>query len=244
MHFNLMPAVAEKVNRPFPDKLAESREIVAHHFDEFDSNLAVAFSGGKDSLLVLHFAREIRPEIPVVFNNTGVEYPETVTYVKDLAKSWSLNITITTPELSFWECIDRYGFPTIQDKKRCCYWLKEKPMLQEIKRNGWLGVFTGMTAVESWHRMVWANKKGTCYHFVKWNACKVNPIAWWTEDEVREFIRAEKLPLNPLYGQGERRVGCLPCTAYKFWEQRIQNRNPKLYQYIKLRKDGGFQLPL
>ncbi|GAI74161.1 unnamed protein product, partial [marine sediment metagenome] len=73
----LLREVEEKVNRPFHVKLAETREVISRHFEEFGDKVAVAFSGGKDSEVVLYLCLQVAPDVPVVFNNTGVEYPET-----------------------------------------------------------------------------------------------------------------------------------------------------------------------
>ena len=242
---NLLREVKEKVDRPFPVKLAETREIIAHHFEEFGDKVAVAWSGGKDSTLVLFFCLQENPDVPVVFNNTGVEYPETVRFIAALERQWNLNIIVTHPEKSFWECMEQYGFPSFSKSanrgagKRCCYWLKEKPMFLAIRENGWLGVFTGQTASEGRQRQLSAKKTGPCFHYKAWNICKVHPILWWTEAEVYKFIQENNLPLNPVYLK-EQRTGCMPCTAYKNWEKQMQRVNPKLYSIIKLRKDNQY----
>lgn len=246
----LLREVEAQVNRPFPVKLAETREVIKHHFDEFGDKVAVAFSGGKDSEIVLYLSLQVNPNAPVVFNNTGVEYPETVRFVARLAEEWDLNLTVTHPEKSFWDCVEQYGFP--QGSKRrahgnkayCCYWLKEKPMLLAIREKGWLAYCTGNTAVESWQRMFRAKSHGICFNYKKWNICKVHPILWWKEEEVFAFIQNEGLPLNEAYTKGAKRVGCLPCTAYAKWEQEMQRVNPKLYQLIKLRKDNQYVMAL
>jgi phosphoadenosine phosphosulfate reductase len=246
---NLLREVAEKVNRPFDVKLAETREVITHHFDEFGDKVAVAFSGGKDSEIVLYFCLKANPNVPVVFNNTGVEYPETVNFVARLAGEWDLNLTVTHPEKSFWDCIKQYGFPSFSKSankgagKRCCYWLKEKPMLASIRQNGWLGVFTGQTASEGWQRQISASKTGICFHYKAWGICKIHAILWWTESEVQKFIEQNNLPLNPVYLK-EQRTGCMPCTAYKKWEEQMQRVNPKLYRIIKLRKDNQYVMEL
>ena len=107
----LLYEVQEKVDRPFQLKLAETKEIISHHFDEFGDQVAVAFSGGKDSEVVLHLCLQVMSNVPVVFNNTGVEYPQTVKFVAELQESWSLNLVVTHPEKSFWDCMEQYGFP-------------------------------------------------------------------------------------------------------------------------------------
>jgi len=248
---NLLKEVAEKVNRPFEVKLAETKEVIKRHFGEFPNNkVAVAFSGGKDSEVVLRLCLDVNPDVPVVFNNTGVEYPETISFVSTIAETWGLNITITHPIKSFWGCVKDYGFP--QGTKRhdknnrpyCCYYLKEKPMFNAIKSNGWLGYFTGETASESYNRMIWAKKKGICVHLKKERVCKIKPILWWTENEVWQFVKDNNLPFNQAYNFGAERVGCMPCTAHKYWEAQMQKVNPKMYEIIKLRKDNQYVMRL
>jgi len=255
---NLIKEVAEKVNRPFHVKLVETREVISHHFEEFGDNVAVAFSGGKDSEVVLYLCLQVNPHVPVVFNNTGVEYPETVRFVAELEVLWNLNLVVTHPEKSFWDCTVEYGFPkgtkwretqanvTLGRKgntARCCYWLKEKPFSLAIRKNGYLGYFSGETAEESRLRM-FAARRGMCFHLKKENVCKIKPILWWTKEEVWDYIAKNNLPVNPIYERGAERVGCMPCTAYKIWETQMQKLTPKLYRLIKLRKDGQYVMAL
>jgi len=210
----------------------------------------VAFSGGKDSEVVLWLCLQQKPSVSVVFNNTGVEYPDTVRFVARLEDEWGLNLIVTHPEKSFWDCIEQYGFPQGSKRKAhankayCCYWLKEKPMLLAIREKGWLAYCTGNTAVESWQRMFRAKSHGMCFHYKKWDICKVHPILWWTEDEVWGFLHKEGLPINEAYTRGAKRVGCMPCTAYKSWEKEMMKMSPNLYKIIKLRKDNQYVMGL
>jgi len=70
---NLIREVAEKVNRPFSEKYLETKGLVSANLINFKGELAVAFSGGKDSTVALHIAWQLQPDILVVFNNTGIE---------------------------------------------------------------------------------------------------------------------------------------------------------------------------
>lgn len=79
----------------------QSIEILETAKKLFDSNLAVAFSGGKDSLTVLHLSLQVNPEMPVVFNNTTVDFPETILFVRKLADEWHLNLHVTKPKKGF-----------------------------------------------------------------------------------------------------------------------------------------------
>lgn len=63
------------------------------HLDAHEGYLA--FSGGKDSLVTLHLALRADPEVPVVFFDSGFEYPETYTYLEHIAEAWRLNLHVT-----------------------------------------------------------------------------------------------------------------------------------------------------
>ena len=65
---------------------------LAAHLDEHDGYLA--FSGGKDSTTVLHLTLQADPDIPVCFFDSGLEFPETLTYINHLAEAWRLNLHI------------------------------------------------------------------------------------------------------------------------------------------------------
>lgn len=73
----------------------------------------VCWSGGKDSTVVLHLVRQHRPDIPVIYVDSGVEFPETVEFVNFLAHSWNLNIVVTKPKKGeeFWNIGSKYGWP-------------------------------------------------------------------------------------------------------------------------------------
>ena len=68
----------------------------------------VAYSGGKDSEVLAHIVRSIYPEIPLVFSNTGLEYPEIVKHVR-----YHENVTEIRPELPFHKVVEKYGWPVV-----------------------------------------------------------------------------------------------------------------------------------
>lgn len=71
-------------------------------------DVAVSFSGGKDSTVLLDIARQEYPNIKGIFANTGLEYPEIVSFVKTFE-----NIQIVKPKITFPEVIKKYGYPFI-----------------------------------------------------------------------------------------------------------------------------------
>jgi len=239
----LLPELEPLVGMSFPDKRAVTEVIIQRNLREMGKNCAIAFSGGKDSLVVLFMVIQHCPDIPVVFNNTGVEYPETVRFVHETAQAWNLNLIETRPEMTFWDCVNKWGFPVGKRPKRgqpsskkCCYHLKDKPMSFILKCLGSEGYFTGVTAMENRTRMFNARDKGTCYQVN--GVRKVHPILYWTEDEVWSYLAENRIDANPVYYRGANRVGCSTCTAFMDWEKQMSIVNPKLYQLVKSRKDA------
>ena len=74
--------------------------------NEYDAY--ISFSGGKDSTVLLHIARQMYSDIPAVFIDTGLEYPELREFVKTVP-----NVTWVKPEMNFRKVIETYGYPLI-----------------------------------------------------------------------------------------------------------------------------------
>jgi 3'-phosphoadenosine 5'-phosphosulfate sulfotransferase (PAPS reductase)/FAD synthetase len=72
-------------HRPLLDRIAA-------HLDAHDGFLS--WSGGKDSTVVVDLARQVDPHVPVVFFDSGLQFPETIRYLEDLAERWRLNYQV------------------------------------------------------------------------------------------------------------------------------------------------------
>lgn len=93
--------------------LARIRDWYIH----WDGEVYVAFSGGKDSLVLLYLVWSIYPDVPAVFSNTGLEYPEIVQFVKDLkARFPERTITIVRPKRTFRDVVLTEGYPVVSKK--------------------------------------------------------------------------------------------------------------------------------
>lgn len=93
---------------PLSAKIRMTKRRIKDWYDYWDGQVYVSFSGGKDSTVLLHIAREVYPDIEAVFVNTGLEYPEIQKFVKTFN-----NVTILRPEMRFDEVIKKYGYPVI-----------------------------------------------------------------------------------------------------------------------------------
>ena len=90
------------------EKVQITKARIAEWYTKNDGKVYVSFSGGKDSTALLNIARQIFPDIPAVYIDTGLEFPE----VRQFALSQD-NITVLKPEMNFKRVIQTYGYPLI-----------------------------------------------------------------------------------------------------------------------------------
>ncbi len=83
------------------------RKIVEWYL-HFDGRVYVAFSGGKDSTVLLHLVRSMYPHVPAMYVNTGLEWPEAKAFVRQQS-----NVDWHNPTRSYLQVIKQYGFPLI-----------------------------------------------------------------------------------------------------------------------------------
>lgn len=94
---------------PLDIKVAMTKTRIREWVNAFgESGVYVSFSGGKDSTVLLHLVRELYPDVPAVFVNTGLEYPEIQSFVKTFQ-----NVEIIRPAMPFNKVISTYGYPVI-----------------------------------------------------------------------------------------------------------------------------------
>ncbi|MEM3466024.1 MAG: phosphoadenosine phosphosulfate reductase family protein [Candidatus Jordarchaeales archaeon] len=229
----LLSEVKAEVERPFEEKLERAVGLIRLFADR---DACVACSFGKDSLAVLWLCLQENPNIPVVFNNTGVEYFETLEFKEQLARDWRLNLIETKPETSYWQVMESLKGRIDDGRKwvnKCCYELKEKPFKRVVREYGFKFCFTGLTALESRARMWVACERGMQYYSRKDGVTKVHPILYWTPEEVWRFTREKGIPVNPAYAKyGLNRIGCVPCTSHRGWRAQLAKVNPAIYKHV------------
>lgn len=150
----------------------------------------VALSGGKDSTVVLSLVREQAPETPAVFSDDEWWLPETEEYLRGVE-----------------------GLHWIRTNATHAAWFKTDGDYDGIPdyaaRQGWSMVFLGLRAEESAQRRAYLCKYGTA-HINKAGAALINPIAWWTTQDVWAYILSHGLLYNRAYDR-LRGLGLEPC---------------------------------
>ncbi|MCX8180647.1 MAG: phosphoadenosine phosphosulfate reductase family protein [Thermofilaceae archaeon] len=188
----------------------------------------VSFSGGKDSLVSYRLSEKAFGKVPIFFNNTGLELPETLDYVKHFAQTKGLELVVADAGGIFWESLEIMG-PPARDYRWCCKVVKLIPTARVLKQRFEKGVLSivGQRKMESAARAL-----SPRVYRNKWipNVVVAAPIHSWTALEVWLYIFKEKLPVNSLYFRGFDRLGCWLCPAIELGEaEAVKVQHPELW---------------
>jgi phosphoadenosine phosphosulfate reductase len=187
-------------------------EIIRWAVERFGDGLVIGSSFGKDALVIMDLARRLRPEIPILFLETGYHFPETLEYRDLLRSEWHANIIDILPAQTVADQDAAFGAELFaRDPDRCCALRKVAPLQQALAgRRAWM---TGVRRTQHPSRaqtplVEWQELSDTGA-----GVFKVNPLAAWSLSEVDAYIEANRLPRHPLWGKGYPSVGCAPCTS-------------------------------
>ena len=96
---------------PLSVKIQLTLRRITEWYEAHEGNVHVSFSGGKDSTVLATLVRSIYPDVPLVFVDTGLEYPEIRAFVKTFR-----NVVWVKPKKTFKEVVETYGYPVISKK--------------------------------------------------------------------------------------------------------------------------------
>jgi phosphoadenosine phosphosulfate reductase len=170
----------------------------------------ISYSGGKDSLAMLLVVKKAIGSVPLLFADTGLEFPETYANVDTVSEKYGLEVIRTNGNNTFWRTFDRDGPPAV-NARWCCRVCKLTPVGNLIReRWGECLSFIGQRRYESATRAkserVWRNRNVTCQ-------LSAAPIHNWTALHVWLYIFREQAPYNVLYGRNLDRIGCFMCPS-------------------------------
>ncbi|SCZ63221.1 phosphoadenylyl-sulfate reductase [Epibacterium ulvae] len=171
-----------------------------------DGATALVSSFGAESVVLLHMAAVIDPATAVIFVDTELLFAETLVYQSEICERLGLrNVQIRRAEDIAQK--DPYGALRFTDKDACCALRKTRPLQAALK--GFDSWITGRKRFQSGSRAAldfFEVEEGT-------GRIKVNPLAHWTPDDVKDYMDENRLPRHPLVAKGYPSIGCAPCTS-------------------------------
>ena len=173
--------------------------------DWFQGRTAVVSSFGAESAVLLQMVAEINPDTPVLFINTGKLFGETLRYRDRLQRQLGLSdvraigpngreLAASDPDEILWS----------RDPDACCAFRKVVPLQRALA--GFDAQVTGRKRFQTQARssMETVELFGGRFRF--------NPLADWSEEQIRAHMIRHNLPHHPLSEEGYPSIGCQPCT--------------------------------
>jgi phosphoadenosine phosphosulfate reductase len=211
--------IRSEVTQPVSDptaalatKLARVQELLVHELaaapEENEACLTCSFQA--EDVLLLHLTRDKRPEIPVLFLDTGYHFAETYGYRDRIAADWNLNLVNLLPARTVAEQELEHGLLHQTAPDRCCALRKVEPLFAAVaKYKIWI---TGLRREQARSRAALEE----IADFTLPNGItvrKLSPFANWTTRDIWQACALYGIPLLPLYDAGYSSIGCEPCTS-------------------------------
>ncbi|HTV04445.1 MAG TPA: phosphoadenylyl-sulfate reductase [Acidobacteriaceae bacterium] len=189
------------------EKVAAAKALVR---EELRAGACVTCSFQAEDMVVLDLVRELTPEVPVLFLETGYHFAATYEYRDRMAAEWRLNLKNILPEKTVQEQEAEFGILYQTAPNRCCGLRKVGPLFRALEAyEVW---FTGLRRQQA--------KTRTALQAVETFTLpagkllkKLSPLADWHTREVWQYAERHGIPLLPLYELGYSSIGCEPCTS-------------------------------
>ena len=199
------------------EKFVEAQQLIAtelasitHDLASITHDIVVTNSFQAEDMVVLHMVRQIVPDVPVVFLDTGYHFAEVYEYRDRMADDWHLNLISLLPEITVAEQESQFGILNQTDPSRCCGIRKVKPLFSALESYKlW---FTGLRREQAKSRAALRVTEDFGLPSGK-KIRKLSPLTEWTTKDVWTYATHNNIPLLKLYDKGYTSIGCEPCTS-------------------------------
>ncbi len=204
-----LESVAERVadlNRRYSHHAAH--DVLTHALTDPQVGYAAMVSSfGAESVVLLHMLSTIDRTVPVLFVDTEMLFPETLTYQTEVAERLRLTgVQIITPDRDETFLEDGENALHRINPDACCELRKSRPLERALEPfEAWV---TGRKRYQGGRRVA--------LNFFEADAAgriKVNPLAHFSPEDIKDYILNNRLPRHPLVERGYPSIGCAPCTT-------------------------------
>ena len=164
----------------------------------------------EDMVLTDAIARAGLP-IELFVLDTGRLHADSLVLIEKIRRHYGIDVRVYAPDAdAVSEYVRRHGrdafYGSVELRKRCCEVRKVEPLARALAgKRAWI---TGQRRAQAASRARLAEREFDATHRLE----KFNPLASWSETDVWDYIRTQRVPYNRLYDQGYRSIGCAPCT--------------------------------
>lgn len=174
---------------------------------DYRGRIALVSSFGADSVVLLDMVAAINPSTPVLLNETGMLFPETLEYQREVSRKLSLsNVQLVRPTRQRLAAVDPDNMLHRFDTDACCNLRKREPLRRALAPfEAWI---TGRKRFQNSLRaeLEEIEQDGD-------GKVKINPLVRWTASDIAAYLDRHHLPRHPLVAQGYPSIGCEPCTS-------------------------------
>lgn len=205
----------KKMNKKLDKKVEQAVKLLQVCCKAAGEPLEIAYSGGKDSDVILELAKMSGIEYRAIYKNTTIDPPGTIKHVKENG------VEIRRPKDTFFSLMSKRGYPN-RYKRFCCSVLKEYKILDNS--------VMGIRKCESTKRAKRYTEPTACriYGSKKNHVNAIYPILDWSDEDELEFIEERGIKLHPLYYREDgsiditKRLGCM-CCPLMYYKKRLQD---------------------
>ena len=194
-------------------KVSQAVKLLQVCYKAAGEPLEIAYSGGKDSDVILELAKMSGIEYRAIYKNTTIDPPGTIKHVKENG------VEIRRPKESFFSLMMKHGFPN-RFTRFCCSVLKEYKILDNC--------VIGIRCCESVNRAKRYTEPTECRIYGKKNHVNaIYPILEWSDEDELEYIKERGIKLHPLYYSEDgsiditKRLGCM-CCPLMYYKKRLE----------------------
>lgn len=191
---------------------ATPQELLAWALERWGSQVAICTSFQAEGMAILDMAWRIDPEVRLFTVDTGRLPQETYDVMETVRQRYGIDVEVYFPDARQVEAMVRRHGPnlfqrSVESRLHCCNVRKVEPIR---------GVLEGLDAwITGLRRDQWASRANIRKIEIDHDhggLAKINPLADWTLEEVKEYNAAHDVPVHPLYAKGFTSIGCAPCT--------------------------------
>jgi phosphoadenosine phosphosulfate reductase len=199
----------ELLNKEFEQ--ATPVELLKGLINKYKGQIALSSSLGLEDQVLTQMVCSIDKETPIFTLDTGRLFPETYDLIHRTNSKYGIRMKIFFPDAAkVEEMVNTNGinlfYESIEHRKKCCGIRKLDPLKRAFE-----GLEVWICGLRREQSVTRKDLKAIEWDAVN-NLIKVNPLIDWTEQQVKDYIKANKIPYNPLHDKGYPSIGCQPCT--------------------------------